>query len=61
MEKKLFNLFGGVVDLVFFNKIYLKVSEWFVLGNYVVKNILFGVCEFVMGVVVNGMMFYGGV
>lgn len=58
--KLLLEFMGGFVDLVFFNFI-----MWFgfkllivedVLGNY----IYYGVCEFGMMVIINGIVLYGG-
>lgn len=56
----LLEFMGGFVDLVFFNFIMwfgfkLLIVEDF-LGNY----IYYGVCEFGMIVIMNGIVFYGG-
>lgn len=52
---------GGVVDLVSLNKIFLDGGGIFGKDILVGKNIFFGVCEFGMVVVVNGINFYGGI
>lgn len=55
----LFELFGGLVDLVFSNLIIWKgfvLLKEDLVGNY----IYYGVCEFGMIVIVNGIVYYGG-
>lgn len=55
----LLEFFGGFVDLVLFNLILwfgFKVINEDVVGNY----IYYGVCEFGMIVIVNGIFLYGG-
>lgn len=54
-------IFGGSVDLLYFMMIDIKEDGFYVLGYFGNWNIYFGVCEYVMGVVGNGMVFYGGV
>lgn len=61
----LFELFGGLVDLIGLNLINWKVLKvvcvnlegvGVLFGNY----INYGVCEFGMSVVINGFVLYGG-
>lgn len=58
--KKIFFFVGGFVDFVGLNKMIIKNVGDFMVRDYVGKNFWFGVCEFVMGAVLNGMVFYGG-
>lgn len=57
---KILIIFGGFVDFVGLNNIIIKIDGEFIKVILVERNIWFGVCEFVMGVVLNGMVFYGG-
>lgn len=61
LNKGLPNLFGGAADLFSSVKTYLKDSGNFQCGDYDKSNIWFGVREFAMGAIVNGLMLHGGV
>lgn len=63
-----FELWGGFVDFVELNFIMIKdvllfiLVEWFIyewLGNFYGWVLYFGICEYVMGVIVNGIVLYG--
>ncbi|MDR4945061.1 transketolase [Neobacillus cucumis] len=54
-------LFGGSADLASSNKTMLKNAGDFTASNYAGKNIWFGVREFAMGGILNGMALHGGV
>ncbi|WP_339211871.1 transketolase [Aeribacillus sp. FSL K6-3256] len=54
-------LFGGSADLAESNKTYLNGEGDFSAENYAGRNIWFGVREFGMGAVLNGMALHGGV
>lgn len=58
----LFGLIGGSVDLVGFNGIMFKEFGYVGVDGFGVNvcNIYYGVCEHVMGVIMNGMSLYGG-
>ncbi|RYM05758.1 transketolase [Sporolactobacillus sp. THM7-7] len=61
LNKRLPNLFGGAADLFSSVKTYLNDSGDFQAGHYERKNIWFGVREFAMAAIVNGMTLHGGV
>lgn len=54
-------LIGGSADLASSNKTALTDFDNLTKGNYAGKNIWFGVREFGMGTILNGMMLHGGV
>lgn len=54
-------IFGGSADLASSNKTMLKDGGDFKPSNYKGKNIWFGVREFAMGGLLNGMALHGGV
>lgn len=53
-------LFGGSADLASSNKTLMKSESSFLAGNYRGRNIWFGVREFAMGAILNGMALHGG-
>lgn len=53
-------LFGGSADLASSNKTLMKSESNFLPGNYQGRNIWFGVREFAMGAILNGMALHGG-
>lgn len=55
------SLFGGSADLSSSNKTMLKNSDDFQANHYKGKNIWFGVREFAMGGILNGMALHGGI
>ncbi|KMT62199.1 transketolase [Paenilisteria newyorkensis] len=55
------SLFGGSADLSSSNKTMLKNSGDFLANHYEGKNIWFGVREFAMGGILNGMALHGGI
>ncbi|RYL88156.1 transketolase [Sporolactobacillus sp. THM19-2] len=61
LNKSMPDLFGGAADLFSSVKTYLKDSGDFQPGHYAGKNIWFGVREFAMAGMVNGMTLHGGV
>lgn len=65
---KLFELWGGLVDLVGSNNIMIKGVDFFGLFLIFIKEYIvywygcilyFGVCEYVMGVILFGIVLYG--
>ncbi len=54
------NLWGGSADLSASNNTMVKVEEDFMPDNYVGRNIWFGVREFAMGAIMNGIALHGG-
>ena len=60
MAPFLLNLIGGSADLAPSNMTLLKESDDFQAGNYVGRNIRFGVREHVMGSILNGLSLHGG-
>lgn len=55
------SLIGGSADLFCSNLTYQTNSGDFLPGNYEHRNIWFGVREFAMGAIINGMALHGGV
>ncbi|GAE27372.1 transketolase [Halalkalibacter wakoensis JCM 9140] len=55
------SIFGGSADLASSNKTMLKGEENFSRTNYSGRNVWFGVREFGMAAMVNGMALHGGV
>ncbi|MBC6315907.1 transketolase [Listeria grandensis] len=55
------SLFGGSADLSSSNKTMIKNSDDFLANHYEGKNIWFGVREFAMGGILNGMALHGGI
>jgi transketolase len=55
------SIFGGSADLASSNKTMLKGEENFSRSNYSGRNVWFGVREFGMAAMVNGMALHGGV
>ncbi|EUJ24096.1 transketolase [Listeria grandensis FSL F6-0971] len=58
---QLSGLFGGSADLSSSNKTMIKNSDDFLANHYEGKNIWFGVREFAMGGILNGMALHGGI
>ncbi|MEG0474039.1 MAG: hypothetical protein RR588_17100, partial [Solibacillus sp.] len=54
------NLWGGSADLSASNNTMVKVEEDFMPDNYAGRNIWFGVREFAMGAIMNGIALHGG-
>ncbi|SDY28170.1 transketolase [Evansella caseinilytica] len=54
-------IFGGSADLASSNKTMLKGTGNFTRDDYSGRNVWFGVREFAMGAMVNGMALHGGV
>ncbi|KHF39113.1 transketolase [Halalkalibacter okhensis] len=54
-------LFGGSADLASSNKTMLKGESNYSAADYSGRNVWFGVREFAMGAMVNGMALHGGV
>jgi transketolase len=61
IAKKIPNLIGGSADLESSTMTHMKDLGKFSAGNYQGRNVYFGVREFAMGAVVNGMALHGGV
>lgn len=61
IAKNLPTIFGGSADLASSNKTMLKNAGDFSASHYSGKNIWFGVREFAMGGILNGMALHGGV
>lgn len=59
--KKVPSLIGGSADLASSNKTNLKQAGDFSAADYSGRNIWFGVREFAMGAIINGMGLHGGV
>lgn len=57
---KLSSLFGGSADLAGSNKTTINNASDFSANNYGGRNIWFGVREFAMGAILNGMHLHGG-
>jgi len=53
-------LFGGSADLASSNKTLMKSEDNFLADSYHGRNIWFGVREFAMGAILNGMALHGG-
>src|SRR5690606_31810641 len=53
-------LFGGSADLASSNNTMIKDADDFQKDNYAGRNIWFGVREFAMGAMLNGMALHGG-
>lgn len=60
LASKLPNLIGGSADLAGSNLTIMNDREWFSAENYAGSNIHFGVREFAMAAIANGMAAYGG-
>lgn len=61
IAEKLPTIIGGSADLASSNKTMLKNAGDFTAANYAGKNIWFGVREFAMGGILNGMALHRGV
>lgn len=61
LHKAIPNMFGGSADLFSSVKTYLKGSGDFQPEHYEQSNIWFGVREFAMAAIVNGLVLHGGV
>ncbi|WP_430535809.1 transketolase [Listeria rocourtiae] len=61
LASQLPSLFGGSADLSSSNKTMIKNSDDFLVNHYEGKNIWFGVREFAMGGILNGMALHGGI
>ncbi|GAE34812.1 transketolase [Halalkalibacter akibai] len=55
------SIFGGSADLASSNKTMLKGESNFSRADYSGRNVWYGVREFAMGAIVNGMALHGGV
>ena len=60
LAERLPNLIGGSADLAPSNKSELKGKGWFAPDNYAGQNIHFGVREFAMAAIANGLALHGG-
>ncbi len=60
LAERLPNLIGGSADLAPSNKSELKGKGWFSPDNYAGQNIHFGVREFAMAAIANGLALHGG-
>ncbi len=54
------NLIGGAADLTSSTKAIIKDDSPFMPGNYTGRNIYFGIREFAMATIANGMALHGG-
>jgi transketolase len=61
LAKKVPNLIGGSADLESSTMTHMKDLGRFSPANYAGRNVYFGVREFAMGAIVNGMALHGGV
>lgn len=61
LAQKIPNLIGGSADLESSTMTHLMDLGRFSASNYQGRNVYFGVREFAMGTIVNGMMLHGGV
>lgn len=61
LAKNIKSIFGGSADLASSNKTLLKGEANFSRENYGGRNVWFGVREFAMAAIVNGMALHGGV
>ncbi len=61
LAKRVTSVFGGSADLASSNKTLLKGESNFSATNYQGRNVWYGVREFAMGAIVNGMALHGGV
>jgi transketolase len=61
LAKKVPNLIGGSADLESSTMTHMKDLGRFSPANYAGRNIYYGVREFAMGAIVNGMALHGGV
>jgi transketolase len=61
LAKNIPNLIGGSADLESSTMTHLNGLGRFSSGNYQGRNVYFGVREFAMGTIVNGMLLHGGV
>ncbi|MBU5443836.1 transketolase [Paenibacillus sp. MSJ-34] len=60
LGKELPSVIGGSADLASSNKTMIKQAEPFLPQSYHGKNIWFGVREFAMGAILNGLALHGG-
>lgn len=60
INQKIPNLIGGSADLSKSNNSIINDSKIFGIDDYAQKNISYGVREFAMGAITNGIMLYGG-
>lgn len=60
VAKKVSNFWGGSADLAASNRTMIETSTDFKPGNYEGKNIWYGVREFAMGGISNGILLHGG-
>ncbi|MFJ5761489.1 transketolase [Neobacillus sp. NPDC093182] len=61
LAKKVPNLIGGSADLESSTMTHMKDLGCFSPANYAGRNVYYGVREFAMGAIVNGMALHGGV
>ncbi|MBO4563088.1 MAG: transketolase [Clostridia bacterium] len=60
LTERIPNLIGGSADLGPSNLTYMKAFSDFSKDNYAGRNFRFGIREFAMGAIANGMALYGG-
>lgn len=60
LAKEMPGMIGGSADLASSNKTMIKNTESFLPSSYNGKNIWFGVREFAMGAILNGLALHGG-
>ncbi|RJX38960.1 transketolase [Paenibacillus pinisoli] len=60
LAKEVPGIIGGSADLASSNKTMIKTTEPFLPGSYHGQNIWFGVREFAMGAILNGLALHGG-
>jgi len=60
LAKEVPGMIGGSADLASSNKTMIKTTEPFLPGSYHGQNIWFGVREFAMGAILNGLALHGG-
>ncbi|MFF2886358.1 transketolase [Paenibacillus sp. NPDC057967] len=60
LAKEVPGIIGGSADLASSNKTMIKRAEPFLPGSYNGQNIWFGVREFAMGAILNGLALHGG-
>lgn len=60
LSNSLPNIWGGSADLATSNRTFIKDGDDFLPGSYSGKNIWYGVREFAMGAILNGITLHGG-
>ena len=61
LAEKIPQLMGGSADLAPSNNTFLKTREYFNYDNYAGSNIHYGIREFAMSAIANGMYLHGGI